>query len=128
MSSFRTNRALSFFSAMALMAAIVMSVQFQASATPIRSDTVEAPCLNHHIDPVPDPIEPGCATHCVSESLKHLVDVPINRVTPPDLTATFVAQPDFVNNFSGPIQITEPFLGHDPPGSTLYLTTQRLRI
>lgn len=128
MSSFRTNRALNLFSAMTLLAAMVMSVQFQASATPIRSDTYEAPCLNHHIDSAPDPIEPGCASHCVSESLKHLVDAPIIRVSPPDLTATIFTSPDVVNHFSGPIQITQPVLGHDPPGSTLYLTTKRLRI
>lgn len=128
MSSFRTNKALAFLSAMSLLAAMVMSVQFETSAKPSRSDNTEAPCFGHHFDPVPDPIEPGCASHCVTESLKHLVDTPINRVAPPDLIAVIVVQADFVNDFSAPVQITAPILGHDPPGSTLYLTTKRLRI
>jgi hypothetical protein len=113
---------------MILMAAIVLSVQFEASAASAKTESFTPPCIDHELRVVTNQNTAECATHCVSESLSHLVAISMDRVSPPEVTATpvvYITQEiPALSVYSTMAKIEE----RHPPDNKLYLITQRLRI
>ncbi len=123
-----TKVAVSALTAFSLAVALITSV-FAQSHTVIASEVdTTVPCVDHHVPQAKDLWTDACATLCDTVDFEALLVAPTERVAGPDQTVTLFTYQKLQAPHA--IKAATPYIAHgyDPPGSTLYLTTQRLRI
>ncbi len=125
-----TKKLISGITAMSVVAALVVSVFSQAHAA-LSGDAqtnVSDPCAEHITTSAGTLAADNCETLCYSADLNHLLSAAIDRAQSLDLVAVAVSyQPVVRATFNG-TAIPQVQYGRGPPGSDLYLITQRLRL
>ncbi|MEQ8509408.1 MAG: hypothetical protein RIB43_10420 [Rhodospirillaceae bacterium] len=118
------------FTAFSLAVALVVSVfaQSHPAAGAQAQDLAAAPCAEHSAPQPQDFWGDACASVCDATDLDMLLGVPSDRSTTSDLTFDLFI---YDQTPRPSLQVSRALglvTGHDPPGSQLYLTTQRLRL
>ena len=114
--------------AFSLAAALIVSVFAQSHAATAGGQDVAVPCVEHHAVKTADLWSEACATICDTVDLHILLGASFERSSHPDQSAIMVTYDDGQANRVILARTSGIVLSHDPPGSDLYLTTQRLRI
>ena len=128
MSYSTTRKTVSFFSAFLLLASLVLSVQVGFAAPATSAEMTEMPCDGHEQSNNTDRSPTDCASHCVSGSLEHLTSFTFDRTAPPVLKAISTEQTVHLESGFKPIRLAVTNLDRGPPGSNIYLITQRFRL
>ena len=120
----------SIVTAMSVVAALVVGVYSQSHAAFSANTQTEAtdPCAEHIEMPTGSLAPDNCEALCYSADLNHLLGVPVDRTPVPEFVVSPVSY-DTLADFSFEYRNVWPIdYGRGPPGTDLYLTTQRLRL
>ncbi len=116
--------------AFSIAAGLIVSVfaqSHQVEAAPALSQMV-APCAGHQASPPVDFWAEACDSLCQSSDLHTVLAMSSDRSVAPDLIAILFSYGTQAAPQPAPLRFAGRVSSHDPPGSQLYLTTQRLRI
>ena len=105
----------------------VFAQSHQVEAAPALSQMV-APCAGHQASPSVDFWSEACDSICDASDLHTVLAAPSERGVALDLMTLPVSYNDQVAPQPAPLRFAGRVSSHDPPGSQLYLTTQRLRL
>lgn len=125
-----TKKLISGITALSVAAALVVSV-FSQSHAALNSETqtdVADPCAEHIATPTGPLAADNCETLCYSADLNHLLGAAIERSQPLEL---FVAPLSYDSFLPAPVHNRNApriNVSRGPPGSDLYLITQRFRL
>ncbi|NKB43861.1 MAG: hypothetical protein GKS03_06235 [Alphaproteobacteria bacterium] len=110
--------------AVALMTSVFAQSHDENAGAAIESD----PCVDHQLPRETSLWDDACASLCETSDFHSFVGVSTERSSGIDQHAMLVSYDALSVGRAGPTSKTDIVLSHDPPGSSLYLTTQRLRI
>ncbi|MBT5241180.1 MAG: hypothetical protein HN793_03200 [Rhodospirillaceae bacterium] len=114
--------------ALSLAVALMTSVFAQSHAANAGAVSAADPCVDHHVPQVTSLWDDACATLCDTSDFHSFLGASTDRSFGADQQTAVVSyeQPTVL----GPIRASTigAVHSHDPPGSGLYLTTQRLRL
>lgn len=128
MSFSATKKTVSVFTAFTLLASLMLSVQVGLAAPAASADLSEMPCEGHEQPKEIDQSPTDCASHCVTGNLEHLVSYTFDRTAPPELKTVPVTHSSHPDSGYTPSRLVVTDLARGPPGTDLYLITQRLRL
>ena len=118
----------SVLTAVSLTVALMISVFAQSHTVNAGVSTTDDPCADHQVPIQTSLWEETCAALCDTSSLDSFTAVTTERHTSNDLNIIPVAYGPLTAHHSVQTSGVGFVTTHDPPGSRLYLTTQRLRI
>lgn len=120
--------AVSVLTALSLTAALMISVFAQSHTMAAGVATTADPCVDHQLPAPTSAWEETCAALCDKSSLDSFVAATTDRLKSIELQVLLVSYAPASPHRTLLTSRVGFVTTHDPPGSRLYLTTQRLRI
>lgn len=114
--------------ALSLAATLFVSVLAQSHAATNTTVGATEPCLEHQQPQATDFWDNACESVCETHDNPMALSANADRANSKDKVAALVVYAPQGDLRAAPQIILCTVHGHDPPGSTLYLTTQRLRL
>ena len=111
-------------------AALVVGVYSQSHAAFSAKPQTEAtdPCAEHLETPAGSLASDNCEALCYLADLNHLLGAPVDRINEPELVFAPVSYETVSDSLFQYGDVWPFHYGRGPPGSDLYLITQRLRL